>query len=197
MITPIKDDTGLLFGSFNPIHTGHLIIAQYFAEVVGFHQVWFVVSPENPFKSGDETLLAEENRLKMVGLAIAGNPKFAACDIEFGLPKPSYTYLTLRALKQSYPERRFSLIVGSDNLMLLGKWRNHKEILSEYDIHVYPRPGYPVAQTGQQKRIFIHEAPLLEISSSSVRTMILEGKSPRYWLPDKVLERITEAGYYR
>ncbi len=197
MNTPVRGNTALFFGSFNPVHTGHMIMAQYFAEVVGFQQLWFVVSPENPFKTGDASLLAEESRLKLVELAIAGNPKFAACDIEFRLPKPSYTYLTLQALKQKHPEHRFSLIMGSDNLGLLEKWRNHKEILSEYDIHVYPRPGHPTARARQHKRIFTHKAPLLEISSSFIRKMIFEGKSPRYWLPDNVLNKIAEAGYYR
>lgn len=188
---------GLFFGSFNPIHTGHLIIAKYFADFTDLDQIWFVVSPQNPFKVRQD-LLPGEQRLKLVNLAIADSPAFKSCDIELMLEKPSYTIHTLNALEGSHPNLSFVIIMGSDNLESLPLWKDYESIVTRFDIYVYPRPGFTEFQAMQLpgKRVSIIEAPLLEISSSFIRQMISGGKTPRYWLPERVLLEIMEAGYY-
>lgn len=189
--------TGLFFGSFNPIHTGHLIIAKYFADFTDLDQIWFVVSPQNPFKLGQE-MLPGEQRLKLVNLAIEDNPAFKSCDTELRLEKPSYTIHTLNALESTHPDLSFVIIMGSDNLKSLPLWRDFESIITRFDIYVYPRPGFGDLQDVPLpgKRVSIVEAPLLEISSSFIRQMIARGKTPRYWLPEKVLLEVMEAGYY-
>jgi nicotinate-nucleotide adenylyltransferase len=189
------EKTGLFFGSFDPIHTGHLIIAQYFAEYSDLEKIWFVVSPQNPFKRNHD-LLPGAQRLEMVELAIDGNPYFMSCDVELTLGTPSYTINTLRKLKENYPGKTFVLIMGSDNQESLMYWKDIDEILRDFEIYVYPRPGFEPEKSIQHPKIQVYHAPLLEISSTRIREMIASGKKPQYLLPDQVLKKIESSGYY-
>lgn len=180
---------GLFFGSFNPVHNGHLVIAQYMLDYTGLDEVWFVVSPQNPFKDTN-SLLAGTKRLELVRLAIRGNPKFKACDLELKLGTPSYTIHTLDALQQMYPGRAFALIMGTDNLDSLKKWKDYQRIAGQFAIYAYPRPGYDQSHIPEFPHTTIVKAPMMEISSSLIREMIAQGKDPSYMIPKAVLNRI-------
>ncbi len=188
---------GLYFGSFNPIHHGHLVIANFILEHAHLDQVWFVVSPQNPLKRS-ATLLNEYHRLHLVRLAVENESRLKASDIEFKLPKPSYTVDTLAYLHEKYPNEAFSVIMGSDSFQNLAKWKNYRWLLQNYPIYVYRRPehenppNYPDA-----RHVEIVDAPLLPISSTDIRNKIKKGQSVRYLLPDSVLEEIEKSGYYR
>lgn len=186
---------GLYFGSFNPIHTGHLIIANHVLSHCKLAQIWFVVSPHNPLKESS-SLLNENQRLHLVRLAIENEQKFKVSNIEFSLPRPSYTIDTLTHLQEKYPQHQFKIIMGSDSFQNITKWKNYKQLLLNYDIIVYRRPGY-VADTSLSPRIEIADAPLLDISSSFIRKLIKEHKSIRYLLPDEVMKDIEANGYYK
>ena len=186
---------GLYFGSFNPIHIGHLIIANFVAQNSDIQQIWFVVSPQNPLKKSS-TLLNEYDRLYMVRTAIENNVRFRASDIEFKLPRPSYTIDTLTYLKEKYPQNEFTVILGSDSLQNISKWKNSDLLLKNYTLQVYQRPGFEV-QSSPEKNIHLLAAPLLDISSTYIRTAIQQGKSIQYLVPDKVLEEIERNGYYK
>ncbi len=194
MSSPKK--TGLLFGSFNPIHSGHLMIASYMVEYTDLDQVWFVVSPHNPLKE-KATLLADNHRLFMVNLAIEDDPRFKTSNIEFKLPQPSYTIDTLTYLGEKHPSKEFVLIAGSDNLPAFHKWKNYEELLKQYRIYLYPRPGTEPSKFDQHPSISRIEAPLLTISSSFIRKGIHDGKSMDYFLPEKVWKYIREMNFYR
>jgi nicotinate-nucleotide adenylyltransferase len=188
---------GLLFGSFNPIHTGHLLIANYMVEYTELDKIWFVVSPQNPFKVNDE-LLDENLRLKMIEMAIADDNRFEACNIEFGMPKPNYTYLTLTTLAEKYPEHEFTPIIGGDNLQSFHLWKNYESILENYQLFVYRRAGFhenPLL--ANHKKISLYEVPLLNISSTYIRETLHAGKSIRYLVPKVVKEFIDENSLYR
>jgi nicotinate-nucleotide adenylyltransferase len=188
---------GLLFGSFNPIHTGHLLIANYMVEYTKLDKIWFVVSPQNPFKVNDE-LLDENLRLKMIEMAIADDDRFEACNIEFGMPKPNYTYLTLTTLTQKYPEHEFTPIIGGDNLQSFHLWKNYESILENYQLFVYRRAGFhenPLL--ANHKKISLYEVPLLNISSTYIRETLQAGKSIRYLVPKVVKEFIDQNNLYR
>ena len=185
---------GLYFGSFNPIHHGHLIIANFVANNTDVDQVWFVVSPQNPFKIS-AALLNEYQRLHLVRLAIDGEEKLRAVDIEFYLPKPSYTVDTLAYLEEKYPKHQFSIIMGGDSFQNLPKWKNAEVIMSRYSILVYNRPGFDVNEI--RDNIIVLNAPLLELSATEIRKTIKNGKSIRYLVPDAVKEEIERNGYYR
>ena len=187
---------GLYFGSFNPIHIGHLIIANFIAYNYPLDQVWFVVSPQNPLKQSS-TLLNEYHRLFLVQLAIEEENKLKASDIEFRLPKPSYTVDTLAYLKEKYPIHQFSIIMGSDSFQNLANWKNHRVILENHPLFVYTRPGHDIQHKPTDCDITILKAPLLEISSTHIRQSIKEGKSIRYLVPDKVKEEIERNAYYK
>lgn len=187
--------TGLFFGSFNPIHTGHLIMAQYFVEYTDLQQLWFVVTPHNPLKQKD-TLLDNHHRLNMVKAAIENHHHFRASDIEFGMPQPSYTINTLAYLKEKYPEKKFTLIMGGDNLTTLKKWKNYEEIISNYSIYVYKRPGHVKTNIQAYKQIKIFDVPQMEISSSFIRQGLKTGKDMSFFLPDKVYKYIKEMALY-
>ncbi len=193
----MKKKIGLYFGSFNPIHVGHLIIANYFVEYTDIHQLWFVVSPQSPFKTNTK-LLPDYQRLELVNLAIEDDFRFRASDIEFNLEKPNYTVRTLAYLSEKYPDYEFILMMGSDQLPHLHKWRNYQAILDFYKILVYERPAYPPEMTslGQHPSITFVKAPLMEISSSFIRQSIKEGKDMRYMLPPKVFQYISEMHFY-
>jgi nicotinate-nucleotide adenylyltransferase len=187
---------GLYFGSFNPVHIGHMAIANYMVEYAGIDQLWFVVSPQNPHKR-KENLLNDIDRLEMVHLAVDDDFRFRVSDIEFRLPKPSYTIETLTHLSEKYPDHHFSLIMGSDNLESLHKWKNADAILENYGIIVYPRPGFNKGSFVHLPKLIIAEAPLMEISSTYIRDAIKKGKNIRHFLPPKVWAYIDKMGFYR
>ncbi len=186
---------GLYFGSFNPVHNGHLIIAQHILNETGLAQVWFVVSPQNPFKPQNQ-LLSEYDRLYLVKLAIEKSAHLKAVDIEFHLPKPSYTVNTLAYLKEKYPKHEFAIIMGSDSLQNLDQWKNADYIMENYPVYVYTRPGFEAKQK-KVKRLILVTAPLLEISATHIRELIQSGKSIRFLVPDTVCEEIENSGYYK
>lgn len=187
--------TGLYFGSFNPIHIGHLVIAEQLVENTDLEELWFVVSPQNPLKKRS-SLLDDRQRLHLVNLAIDDDPRFRACDIEFSLKKPSYTSFTLQVLREKYPRREFCLIMGEDNLQSFRKWYNYEHIIENYGIYVYPRPGYDGGDLRNYRNVHIVNAPLMEISSTMIREGLRSGKSVRYMLPEKVFQCIEESGFY-
>ena len=190
-------EIGLYFGSFNPIHHGHLIIANYILEHTSLNQVWFVVSPQNPLKPSG-TLLNEYHRLYLVNAAVEGEKNLKASDIEFKLPKPSYTADTLAYLAEKYPTYTFSIIMGSDSFQNLPKWKNYQYLLRNYPIYVYKRPQHEMLPAyPDAKSLIILDAPLLPISATHIRKNIKEGKSIRYLVPDAVRDEIERNGYYR
>lgn len=187
---------GLYFGSFNPIHNGHLIIANHIVQHSDLDKVWFVLSPQNPLKKSN-SLLNEYDRLHLVELAVKDNKDFRASNIEFTLPKPSYTIQTLAYLSEKFPNEQFTVIMGSDSYQNLPNWKNYEAILSNYNIIVYQRPGYIISEKDLQGNVQVMEAPLLEISATHIRQMIQAKKSIRYLVPDAVLEYITANHYYQ
>lgn len=186
----------LFFGSFNPIHIGHLAIANYFAEYTDTDEVWFVISPHNPLKE-KKSLLAQHHRLYMVNLAIEDYPKFKSCDIEFHLPRPSYTIHTLAHLKEKYPHHQFNLILGQDNLATFHKWKNYELILENHFIYIYPRPNAKPSQFDHHPKIIFTDAPQIDISSTFIRNAIKEKKDIRFFLYQKVWQYIDEMNFYR
>lgn len=189
-------NVGLYFGSFNPIHHGHLIIANYILQNSQLEQVWFVVSPQNPLKKSS-SLLNEYHRLYLVQVSIEDEPALKASDIEFRLPKPSYTIDTLTYLSEKYPTHQFSVIMGSDSFQNLPEWKNFQQLLQQYPIFVYERPGFASENKYEGANVHFLKAPLLEISSTYIRKIIKEGKSTRYLVPEKVRLEIERNGYYR
>jgi nicotinate-nucleotide adenylyltransferase len=187
---------GLYFGSFNPIHHGHLLIASFVLNHTDLQQVWFVVSPQNPLKPA-ASLLNEYHRLYLVQLAVEGEKNLKASDIEFKLPKPSYTIDTLTYLQEKYPTHEFSVIMGSDSFQNLAKWKNADWLIKHYPIYVYKRPGFEKLPV-YPGAVGVHElkAPLLPISSTDVRKNIKAGKSIRYLVPENVRAEIERNGYY-
>lgn len=198
---------GLYFGSFNPVHIGHLIIANHMAHHEGFDQVWLVVSPQNPHKK-KASLLKDYHRLALVDYAVENNDKLYSCDIEFKLEVPSYTVKTLAHLKEKYPSYIFSLLMGEDNIRTLHKWYNYEEILNNHSIHVYPR----AVSIGEAKKYidhtnsthlnhpnihFVEDVPVMNISSSFIRKAIKEGRNINYLLTDEVKKYIDEMNFYR
>ena len=186
---------GLYFGSFNPIHVGHLIIANYVAYNSTNEQVWFIVSPQNPLKNSS-TLLNEYHRLHLVRLATEDNPKLKVSDVEFKLPKPSYTIDTLTYLAEKHPQHTFSIIIGSDSFLNINKWKNADVLLRTYDFIVYPRPGFEITDT-QGANIEIISAPLLDISATMIRQFIKAKKSVQYFIPENVRQEIELYNYYK
>lgn len=185
----------LYFGSFNPVHHGHLIIANHTVENTDAEQVWFVVSPQNPFKKS-ASLLNEYQRLHLVNLAIEGGKKLKASNIEFNLPKPSYTVNTLAYLKEKYPDNQFVVLMGSDSFQNISKWKNSEAILKNYPLYIYRRPGFEITET-YNASVTLIDAPLLQISATHIRELVKAGKSIRYLVPDVVMEEIIKGGYYK
>ena len=186
---------GLFFGSFNPIHIGHLIIAKYVINFTALDELWFVVSSQNPFKE-KKSLGNMYDRLEMVNLAIEGEDKLRASDIEFNLPQPSYTVDTLVHLREKFPDKEFQLMMGEDNPQSFQKWKNADVILRDYKLVIYPRPGYDAAELKTHPSVIMTETPLMELSSTFLRQCIKEKKDIRYYTVDKVREFIDKKGLY-
>ena len=187
---------GLFFGSFNPIHMGHLIIANLMAETSDLKKVWFVVSPQNPLKPA-KGLLHEFDRFDMVRAAIFDNYKLEASDVEFHLPKPSYTIHTLVHLKEKHPDKEFRIILGEDNLESFTRWKNYQQILDYYGLYVYPRPHTQLSELRTHPNVTMVDAPTLDISAPFIRNCIRKKQSVRYLVPDAVEEMIRVKGFYQ
>lgn len=190
---PIR--TGIFGGTFNPIHLGHLALANYLCEENWVDELWFLITPQNPFKQ-EQTLLDNHLRMKMVEAAIAGYPRFKASDFEFKLPRPSYTVTTLQKLSETYPDREFVLIIGADNWAAFDKWKSPEEILRNHRILVYPRPGYEINPHELPAQVKAVNTPLLEISSTFIRESIASGKDIRYFLHPEVYRFIKQHQLY-
>jgi nicotinate-nucleotide adenylyltransferase len=197
---------GLYFGTFNPIHVGHLIIANFMADYTGLDKVWLVVTPQNPLKDKN-TLLNDFHRLDLVRVAIEDNPHLQASDIEFHLPKPSYTITTLAYLKEKYPQHEFSLIMGEDNLRTFHKWKNHEQIIRDHKLYVYPRvltegeidelkDYHSESPYASHPNVISCDAPVMKVSSSFIRKAIRDKKDVRYLLTDTVYNYIKEMHFY-
>jgi len=188
--------TGLFFGSFNPVHIGHMIIANFMATQTDLQEIWMVVTPQNPFKN-KKSLAKDHDRLHLVQLAIGDNARIRASDIEFKLPKPSYTIDTLTYLKERFPKKEFALIMGGDNLGSFHKWKNYEQILASHEIYVYKRPQYDLGDLANHPKIKLVEAPLMQISASYIRQCIKKDQSIQYLVPDLVFEYINNNALYR
>lgn len=188
---------GVFPGSFNPIHTGHLILANYIVEFTEIDEIWFIVSPQNPFKQ-DKQQADGEIRFQMVKLAIESYPKMKACDIELSMPQPSYTIDTLKKLSEEYPQHQFFLIIGADNWDEIERWKSYQDILDNYSIKVYPRLGYRLAIPPKvRNKVEAIESPIIEISSTFIRDSIFEEKDIKAFLPDKVSDYIKQHKLYK
>lgn len=184
-----KINTGIFSGSFNPIHIGHLALANYLCEFERLDEIWFIVSPHNPLKEQAD-LLPDELRLELVRLATEEYPKFIASDFEFNLPRPSYTITTIDKLKEAYPDREFHLIIGSDNWYSFNQWREPERIIAENNLLIYPRPGFPIDPTTLPPQVRNTAAPLFEVSSTFIRHALSAGKDVRYFLHPAVYKRL-------
>lgn len=183
-----------MFGSFNPVHIGHLIIADFMLQHTELSEIWFVLSPRNPLK-GEEALPVQD-RMELLRLAIENHPGFSVCDIELSLPVPSYTIDTLEELDRRHQDKTFVLLIGSDNLDVFEQWKDYQKLMKQYEIFVYPRKGSPDNRFASHSGIRLIDAPLLEISSTYIRQSVQAGKSIRYMLPEKVRQRILQKSYY-
>lgn len=201
----MRKSIGLYFGTFNPIHVGHLIIANHMVQNAGLDQVWFVVTPQNPLKP-KASLLADYHRLALVRIAVDDNPNIEASNVEFDLPQPSYTIHTLVSLSEKYPDYNFTIIMGEDNLNTLQKWKNYEQILNNYAILVYPRvesdENLSVNTESRSplldlENVTMIDAPLMKLSASFIRRSIKEGKDVRYLLTEKVVKYIDEMNFYK
>ena len=191
-----KIRTGIFGGSFNPIHIGHLALANYLCEYGEVDEVWFLVSPQNPFKQ-QQQLLDDASRLHLVEASVAGYPHFRVSDFEFNLPKPSYTVHTLEKLSEAYPERDFYLIIGGDNWAAFDRWKEPETILANHHVLVYPRRGYEFDKNNLPEHLKAVDTPLLEVSSTFIRQCLAKGKVIRYFLHPEAYKIIQQEGYYK
>ncbi|MBQ3737499.1 MAG: nicotinate-nucleotide adenylyltransferase [Bacteroidales bacterium] len=186
---------GIYSGSFNPIHHGHVMLANYLVEFSDLDALWFVVTPQNPLKKKDD-LLEDDERLKMVQLAVGDDPRFCVSDIEMHLPTPSYTINTLTVLSEQYPDCQFVFICGMDSLQNLKRWREYQKILDNYEILVFPREGYDGGELLDYPSVTVLKTPVLEISSSFIRQCIKEGRDVRHFMPEKAFLYMKENHFY-
>ena len=186
-----KQKTGIFSGSFNPIHIGHLALANYLCEYEGLDEIWFMVSPQNPLKA-QEKLWNDELRLELVKLSISDYPRFQASDFEFHLPRPSYSVYTLEKLREAFPDREFYFIIGSDNWERFGYWYQSERIIKENQILIYPRPGYEVDGNTLPQNVKLASSPTFEISSTFIRQAMEEGRDMRYFLHPAVYEALRQ-----
>ncbi len=191
-----KTKIGLFFGSFNPVHNGHLILANYIVEYTDLDSIWFVVSPQNPFKE-ENSLLQDHHRRDMLEMAVKNDERFEVCDIEFNMPKPSYTIDTLTRLSELHPETEFYLICGMDNLACFDKWKRYQDILDNYNIIVYPRKNYDGGDLINHKSVQVINAPEIEISSTFIRNAVSENKDVRYFMPEKSYKYMIDMKFYK
>jgi nicotinate-nucleotide adenylyltransferase len=189
-------EIGLFFGSFNPVHVGHMILANHMVEHTNLRQVWMVLSPQNPLKAKG-SLAKDHDRLYLLQLAVDDNPNLMASNIEFSLPKPSYTIDTLTYLQEKYPQKQFSLIMGADNISTIDKWKNYEILLANYKIYVYRRPGYELGKFAEYPNVTVIDAPLLDISATFIRDNLKHKRSIQYLVPDKVFEYLQNSKMYR
>jgi nicotinate-nucleotide adenylyltransferase len=187
--------TGLFFGSFNPIHIGHLAIANYAVEYTGLNQVWFVISPQNPLKK-KKGLLADYHRLALVREAIDGDARFKACDVEFKMPRPSFTIDTLAYLREQFPDMEFAILMGADGLPVFHKWKNYQELSRVCTRYIYPRPGTDLKGLQNLDNCIFIDAPLMSISSTFIRESIKAGKDMRHFLNEKEYTYLKEMHFY-
>ena len=186
---------GIYSGSFNPIHHGHVMLASYLVEFSDLDELWFVVSPQNPLKK-KEDLLDDDERLKMVQLAIGDDPRIQVCDIEMHLPTPSYTINTLTALSEQHPDSEFVFICGMDSLQNLKNWREYQKILDNYELLVFPREGYDGGELVSYPSVTVLKTPILEISSTFIRQCVKEGRDVRHFMPEKAFRYMKEHHFY-
>ena len=185
---------GILGGSFNPVHAGHLMVADFIAQTASLDAVWLSLSPANPLKATSINI-SDEDRMNMLTIAVDGHPRLKAINDELSLPRPSYTLTLLNHLSEKYPEHQFKLIIGSDNWLIFDRWRNHDAILQQYGVIIYPRPGYEIARPVDPRAMLI-EAPCIEISSSFIRESISLGLDMRAFLPQGVNSYISQHHLY-
>lgn len=195
-MTPHREHIGILGGSFNPIHIGHVILADYIAQYSDVDQVWLMLSPLNPLKANSDELISNTHRLEMLRIATEGNPRLKPCDIELSMPQPSYSINSLNRLQELHPDKDFSLIIGSDNWLLFDRWRSHEEIIQKFNPIIYPRPGYEIGASTLPKNVTLVNAPTLDISSTFIRNAIADNLDMQNFLPRGVAEYIATNGLY-
>lgn len=186
---------GIFGGSFNPVHNGHIMLAQYLAQHSHLDEVWLTLSPQNPLKISN-SLLDDNHRLAMLNLAIERYPLLKVCDIELEMPRPSYTINTLDELSRRYPDYRFNVVIGGDNWNIIDRWKDYRRIINEYGVVIYPRPGYELSSTNNSNVVVV-EAPLADISSTEIREAFANGKEARHLIPQKVAEYIIKHDLYK
>lgn len=189
--------TGIFGGSFNPIHTGHAVLLNWLARHAGLDRIWIMVSPQNPLKEGRQPQVSDAARLRMAEMVAARIDGVTTSGFEFSLPRPSYTYATLRALQEKFPSDEFALIIGADNWLLFDRWRCHQEIIDSHRIIIYPRRGYDIDPSTLPTSVtYLADAPMIEISSTEVRDILAHGGNAAFYLPDEVLAFITHHNLY-
>lgn len=186
---------GIFGGSFNPVHNGHIMLAQYLAQHSHLDEVWLTLSPQNPLKISN-SLLDDNHRLAMLNLAIESYPLLKVCDIELEMPRPSYTINTLDELSRRYPDYRFNVVIGGDNWNIIDRWKDYQRIINEYGVVIYPRPGYELSSTNYSNVVVV-EAPLADISSTEIREAFANDKEARHLIPQKVAEYIIKHDLYK
>lgn len=189
--------TGIYGGSFNPIHRGHIELAEFICRNKYVDELWFLVSPQNPFKEKATDLLDDHRRLELARIAAEEYPNLSVCDLEFRLPRPSYMYKTLEALEQEYPDRKFVLIIGADNWLAFDRWAEYQTLLERYEILIFPRSGYPIQIQALPPNVQLLPSPIIDVSATEIRNQIYNGKDVSALLPSAVWQEIQQKKYYK